>query len=565
MTQLDNPARNSYRSLYLVALIATILTIPWLGQKPFFTRGEPREALVAQYMFEHQAYVLPQGYGGVVPSKPPALHWLISLCSRLGGQVTEFSSRLPSALASLFLVCAFYLFLQRRVGRDKAFVSSLLLLSSLEWYRAATACRVDMLLACLFSGGLLALYRWYERDLRGIPVLAVLLLAGATLAKGPVAIVLPSGIFGLLLLLRGECFGRATGKSLLVFVPAALLALSWYWLAAHQGGQAFLDKVYYENVARFAGTMDDEPHNHSAPYLYGMLLLGFLPWTLVLGRALVAELPALWRRLRNARKAIVTAEPFCLFCSIAVVAVIVFFSIPSSKRGVYLLPLYPFAAALLGIFIVNRGAALDRSFRLAAQILAWLVLAISASVLALKVFSGSLHSKSPDIRFALDVLGNLQVSSFGSSAILLLLVIGLALANLRSKLAARFPSFECFVGLVFALLLAADSALFPPFCQALSSKNFALALQQRLSSSDQLYSFQNEFYGLSFDLHRRIDRLEESAPQAGVVFVYQEDLAALKQKLSEGYQWELIDTSAAGIIKPGRPVSALRFMKQLPG
>ena len=60
----------------LVVVIAMILSLPWLGLGNFYTRGEPREALVAVAMMQQDNYILPF-FQGDFAFKPPMLHWLV--------------------------------------------------------------------------------------------------------------------------------------------------------------------------------------------------------------------------------------------------------------------------------------------------------------------------------------------------------------------------------------------------------------------------------------------------------------------------------------------------------
>ena len=80
----------------------------------------------------------------------------------------------------------FFSFIAKRKGVKTAFLTSILLLSSFEVHRAAVACRVDMLQVSLIVISLCLLFRWDEKECRGIPWLAVLLMGCATLTKGPV-------------------------------------------------------------------------------------------------------------------------------------------------------------------------------------------------------------------------------------------------------------------------------------------------------------------------------------------------------------------------------------------
>ena len=72
-------------------------------------------------------------------------HWLMALCSLPEGAVTEFSSRLPSAMAFVVLMGFVLVFFGRRITRfHEAFIATLLLITSVEIHRAAMTTRVDM-------------------------------------------------------------------------------------------------------------------------------------------------------------------------------------------------------------------------------------------------------------------------------------------------------------------------------------------------------------------------------------------------------------------------------------
>lgn len=122
---------------------------------------------------------------------------------RLGG-VSEFSARMPSALAFLAMQLVFFSFVAKRKDVKTAFLTSILLLSSFEVHRAAVACRLDMLQVSLIVISLCLLFRWDEKNCKGIPWLAVLLMACATLTKGPVGSIFPCLGIGVYQLLRGR-------------------------------------------------------------------------------------------------------------------------------------------------------------------------------------------------------------------------------------------------------------------------------------------------------------------------------------------------------------------------
>lgn len=275
----EEGSQNRINGCIFVIVLAVMLTLPWLG-RPFQSRGEPREALVAQSMVVNSNWISPPAYNGAVPSKPPFNHWLISLVSLPGGEVTEFTSRLPSALAVILFSGAFYLFLARRTSIDSALVASLVLLSSFEWFRGAVTCRVDTLLSTSMAGALLALFAWREGGRKGFPWLAAVLISCAALTKGPIGVALPLAIFSLFEFLSEERSVKnifAIGlRAVVISLPVIAVVSLWYVAGYLQRGDEFLDKIYYENFQRLTSSMADEPHKHAAPYMVLMLALGLL-------------------------------------------------------------------------------------------------------------------------------------------------------------------------------------------------------------------------------------------------------------------------------------------------
>lgn len=74
--QTDKFARVMAFAIIVIAVCVTFL--PFLGCAPFFTKGEPREAVVALSMIKSGNWILPLSNGDVIPYKPPFLAWCIA-------------------------------------------------------------------------------------------------------------------------------------------------------------------------------------------------------------------------------------------------------------------------------------------------------------------------------------------------------------------------------------------------------------------------------------------------------------------------------------------------------
>ncbi len=120
MTTLYSDSSKTYAWVLVAACM--ILLFPFLGETLFNTRGEPREAVVALSMLQDGNWVLPINNGVDMAYKPPFFHWLVALVSLVAGGVSEYTSRMPSALALTAMVLAGYAFYAG--ARERKWLSS---------------------------------------------------------------------------------------------------------------------------------------------------------------------------------------------------------------------------------------------------------------------------------------------------------------------------------------------------------------------------------------------------------------------------------------------------------
>lgn len=334
---------NPYRDPHLpgataiVLVMAGVLLLPWLGETLFNSKGEPREALVAVSILNSGDWILPRNFGTDIPFKPPFVAWIIAIFAKIfnGGEVNEYISRLPSALACFGMITGGYFWARSVRGTRFAIIFSFVTLTSIEVLRAAVACRLDMVLTACMVGALYVLYNVSETFTRKkgwYYTLVILLLTCATLTKGPVGALLPCLAFGIYSLLRGRRFMPTFFGMIGIAVASMIIPALWYYAAYQQGGQEFIDLMLEENFGRLTGTMSYESHSNPFWYNFETLALGLLPWTLLLVFSLFCA--AKWRRG--------AIKPSGLLAIVTACTVIIFYCIPESKRSVYLLPAYPF-------------------------------------------------------------------------------------------------------------------------------------------------------------------------------------------------------------------------------
>lgn len=362
--------------LAIVGASWALLQLYALERVPFHTTGEPREAVVVQDLVQRGNWILPKRNGAQLPRKPPLFYWLAGIAAHARGVVDEAAVRLPSAILS-GIACLLVAGLGAALyGGAAGVVSGLTLMTSFEWLRAATTARVDMTLAfglTLVFVGLLC-FRRQER-----PAWLLVFYLGATwatLSKGVPGLAIPAlqVLLVCILLDRSLTFVWRL-RPILGLLVVLLVTGAWYAAAALQGGRAFLTIVANENLTRVVGATDFTlGHSHSLGYLIGMLVVGLLPWTLLVP----STAAALWKT----RGAMDRFDPR-LFSLLWIVAVFAPYAVATSKRGVYLLPLYPAVCLLIGWWAaeVVRGAVVPRSLARLLAPLGW-VLGVAFGVLA---------------------------------------------------------------------------------------------------------------------------------------------------------------------------------------
>lgn len=550
-----SPSRR--QALLIVLALSAVLCLPWL-QRPFHTRGEPREALVAQAMLTTGNWISPPSYDGAVPSKPPFSHWLIALTSTLQGRVSEATSRLPSAIAFMLFSVAFFLFVARRESDDAALGASIILLGSSEWFRAASTCRVDTILATSMAGALMAFFTWWERGRRGIPVLALLLTGVSALTKGPVGIVLPIGIFSLFCWYKERFAWKAilplAYRAVLLSLPVIAIVSVWYLLGYLERGDAFIDKVRYENVDRFTSSMADEPHKHSVFYLFGMSLVGLLPWTFVVAprifgpafrqRFTKVELTRRWNNLSDTGQ----------FSVIASVCIVLFFCVPASKRSVYLLPAYPFIAIVLERVLRDCSAAYERALSRVSQ--AVCIIAIVACVVGLGSMLWAIGGYSISAQALLE---SMTMFKLICAAILLILFLGpLRFGTIR---VVQNPACRVGVAMIIAVGLV-SFFIYDSVATQLSPKGWISSRQFRMNvapdTRERYYSYGSEMYGVSFYLGKQFSRAGGPLPAGSVVFTEAGRVDEVTREVAPRVR--ALSRYMSGIERPSKAIVALEVL-----
>lgn len=458
----------------LLLAFGTLIFLVNIGGYPLYTKGEPREAVTILDIYNGGGVILPMRAGVEVPSKPPLMHWLGALASVAMGGVSEASVRLPSAILAIagMLIC--YLYVRQLFDPLAALVSALILGTTFQYVQAGTGARVDTTLTFFMEAAFFEFIA-IGAGLTARRMLLYVAIALAVLAKGPVGLVLP-GAVGLAWMIVQRRWDLVKELRMVRGATVVLvLAGSWYVAASIVGGMSFVDKqLLAENFVRYFGARHfHEGHVHPFYYLELALMGGFLPWTVAL--AIVFT-----RAIRTPGR----AEPRFNYLVVWFGGVLFFYSFAESKRGVYLLALYPALAAIAGLYIADAIRNPPASewivrilTRIGAMFFASIAIIAALGLILLWLWPGRMVAIFGvfGIRYApfTDALAASARAHLGASLLIPAATFALGAALFRIKKAgAEHLTLGVAAGMVL-LVLAANVVVVPAIANTLALKNFS--------------------------------------------------------------------------------------------
>jgi 4-amino-4-deoxy-L-arabinose transferase-like glycosyltransferase len=327
---------------YLLVIIFCVLLFGYVAVsgRPM-TLHEARLPECSREMLANHDWLVPMNGSRPWLERPPFPHWVMMAVSTVIGQNcdTEWSARIPPALAGLLIVLMTARIAAGFFGRGVGVVAGLALPTMWEFYTYSTLAEDDIFLALLVVAAFalfvsmeffadpetadrrLGLLSW-----RSWQVLAFFIVLGLTnLAKGPIvgaAVVIgPLAAFFLIPPIQWRRIRRYLW--LWGILIAAAIGISWHAYIAwrYPGSGGYLANLHYD----FSGTREfDEAWWYYPPTLLGVIM----PWTPATIVALFLTARAAWRDRNRTLQ--------FLWCW-AIVPIFVL-SIPHRKHHHYLVP-----------------------------------------------------------------------------------------------------------------------------------------------------------------------------------------------------------------------------------
>ncbi len=338
----------------IVLIFGIIIFLLGIGSTGLVDETPPLFAAAGRAMSESGDWLTPKVNGIFRFDKPPLTYWLMGFFyslpkNEVWDSFGTISARLPSALASLFLMVMIgdTIYCWPQQGERKLatpIVASLgFALSPLiiVWSRTAVS---DALLCGNLGISLLLFWRRMASNKKENCISPWFFLGLAILTKGPVAFVLAALTISFFLFIQKDwrdLLDKIKPKKGLLIT--FLLSLPWYVLELIKEGKPFWDSFFgYHNFLRYTSVVN----NHSEPiwfFLY-VMVVGSLPFTPFLFHGIFEAFKDLKTSLK---KGCIPSESLFIYCLCWLFSVFIFFSISATKLPSYWLPAVPAAAILI--------------------------------------------------------------------------------------------------------------------------------------------------------------------------------------------------------------------------
>ncbi len=365
------------RDLLYLLLFTALLVGTGLGLRDPWPADEPRFALVARDMVESGQWLFPRVGGDLYADKPPLYFWVIASFYLITGSL-RVAFLLPALLAALGVVALVHDMTRRLFGRQAALLAAGTLAASVQFVAVMRGAQIDPFLCLLTTFSLYALlrhlllgpdWRWYFAGAfvaglgvitKGVGFLPVLVLLPFALLRARGFKELPPirggwrwPVLGLGGLLLGICVW---------FLPMVLTVAA----SNDPSLQAYRDEILFQQtVTRYSAAW-----HHVEPWYY--FLLKVIPGLWLPLSVLLIWLVPRWRQAWRERNARVWLPLGWLL------VVLLFFSLSSGKRGVYVFPGLPALALAAAPFLPVLYA--KRAVRMAGVLLALLLVAAALAL-----------------------------------------------------------------------------------------------------------------------------------------------------------------------------------------
>jgi 4-amino-4-deoxy-L-arabinose transferase-like glycosyltransferase len=330
----------SNRQLWWLVIAVAVIWFSNLEYRKLIKPDEGRYAEIPREMVASGDWVTPRLNDLKYFEKPPLQYWTTAAAYEVFGE-HQWTSRLWTALTGFAGILLVWFAGLRLFGREAANYAAILLGSSMLYALMAHINTLDMGVTFFITLGIVALLIAQQdtEKFRGRwMVIAWAALALAVLSKGLMGLVLPGAALFIYMVVQRDFSVLKRMHWLSGLAAFLLITVPWFYLVMKANPEFFQKFFIYEHFTRF--TTKELGRYQPWYYFVPILLLGMLPWTLLMFDALLRT----WRDSRQMAKAFNAAR----FLLVWAAFIYLFFTVSGSKLPSYILPMFPALALLMG-------------------------------------------------------------------------------------------------------------------------------------------------------------------------------------------------------------------------
>jgi len=336
----------SNKQLWWLIVAVAVIWFANLEYRKLIKPDEGRYAEIPREMVASGDWTTPRLNDLKYFEKPPLQYWATATAYEVFGE-HQWTARLWTALTGFAGILLVWFAGLRLFGREAANYAAILLGSSMLYSMMAHINTLDMGVTFFVTLGIVGLLLGQSeadrKKQRNWMLLAWAGLGLAVLSKGLMGLVLPGAALFIYMAVQRDFSVLKRMHWISGLAVFLLITAPWFYLVMKANPEFFQKFFIYEHYTRF--TTKDLGRYQPWYYFIPILLLGMLPWTLLMFDTLFKT----WRGSKLADKVFNPAR----FLLVWVVFIYLFFTVSGSKLPSYLLPMFPALGLLMGRQIVE--------------------------------------------------------------------------------------------------------------------------------------------------------------------------------------------------------------------
>ena len=254
---------------FLIAFVV-FACLPTIGQSALFDWDEVNFAECAREMIVTKDYFNVTINFQAFWEKPPLFIWMQAL-SMLAFGINEFAARFPNVLAAVFTLLTLYRFGKQFYSEQMGLIWSSLYACSILPFMYFNSGIIDPWFNLFIFNGIIQFYIGTQTKTHRNFVLAGCFIGLAILTKGPVALILIGGAFGIFFIIRRFKEFPSIWNLFLFLATTTFIGSLWFLLLIATGHQ----EIIHEFIAYQVRLFETQDAGHGGPIYYHWLILLF--------------------------------------------------------------------------------------------------------------------------------------------------------------------------------------------------------------------------------------------------------------------------------------------------